>query len=157
MGNFKNVYKQFARTEPHVIMAFKEAEVARGNRAEMGDYAELSWFDLRKELCFRLLVGDRMVGFATARYDGERRQLLRIYVMPEYRRHGVASWVLDQMPVTDIRVPVRYIHLLSLCRKKGYQYREGQYSHQVAELYKARPNKSVYRGPQRRIPSAQLG
>lgn len=160
MGDFKNVYKQFARTDPKTIMAFKEAEVARGNRASMGDYAELSMFDLRNEVCFRLMVNDRTVGFATARFVGDSRQLARIYVMPEFRRHGVASWVLDQMPVTHLNVPVRYIHLLSLCRKKGYQYRERQASPYLAELVRPpRTTKKEYnsRGTTRRIPAGQLG
>lgn len=146
MSTFKKIYKQFVHVPPAQILDFKEAEVARGNRAEMGDYAELSMFDLRNELCFKLLVGDRVAGFATARFDRNRnsRRLLRIYVTPEFRRHGMASWVLDEMPVTFIDVPVRFTTLYNLCRKKGYVLNAKQYSKHMAEFTRSvRPSQPV--------------
>lgn len=155
--DFKRGYKQYVRTDALPILRFVEAEAARGNARELGDYTELSMFDLRGEVCFRLMFADRMVGFATAKCEGLRKRLLRIYVMPEYRRHGIASWVLDEMPITDINVPVRCIELVSLCRKKGYVYTTRQYSTRVAELTRPNIKASHLRGTSNSIPTSQVG
>ncbi|WJJ55145.1 hypothetical protein [Xanthomonas phage RTH11] len=155
--DFKRGYKQYVRTEALPILRFVEAEVARGNSRDLGDYAELSMFDLRGEVCFRLMFADRMVGFATAKCEGLRKRLLRIYVMPEFRRHGIASWVLDEMPITEINVPVRCIQLLSLCRKKGYVYTTRQYTTHVAELTRPNIKASHLSATSNRIPSHHVG
>lgn len=153
---FNSGFKQFLRATPSEILGFVKMEVSSGYQKDMGDYDTLSPSDLRAELCFKIMLGSRMVGFATAKYATSFRRLLRIYITPNARRHGCASWVLQEMRVTDVNVPVRNAHFLGLCRKKGFTYNARQAYPTVAEL--SRPAfESVSRGKHNPVPAYQLG
>lgn len=119
----------------------------------MGDFESLTPFDLRDEICFFIHLDNRIVGFITLKFlPNDERRLMKIYVTPNARKHGCASFVIRGLKISKITIPIRRVGLLGLCRKIGFTYCARQaYPEQVAEL---ESNPYVKRRP---VPAAQLG
>lgn len=139
MGEYKGGFKQYIRATPGQVLAFLKLESDIVSAKVLGDFDSLSRFDLRQDISFLIQHQSRPVGFACMRVgdvQGDRR-LTKIYITPDARRSGCASFVLRGMKITKITVPVRHIELIRLCRKNGFQYNDNQpYPQQVTELWR---------------------
>jgi hypothetical protein len=152
-NTFKGGYKQYLRATPHQILNYLKEEARLVSPKELGDFDSLTHFDLRDEASFLLQLDSRVVGFVTIKFlPGDQRRLMKIYVTPNARKHGCASFAIRGLKINKITIPVRLVSLLGLCRKIGFTYCARQnYPTQVAEL-ESFPN--VQRHP---VQVAQLG
>lgn len=133
---FKGGYKQYLRTTPGKLLAYLKQEERIAGAGALGEFEALTPFDLRDQTCYLIHLDARIVGFVTLKFlPGEVRRLQKLYVTPNARKHGCASFVLRGLKINAITIPVRRIELLSLCRKIGFTYCARQpYPLQVAEL-----------------------
>ena len=154
---FNKGYKQYTRTTPKELFEWLKIERKLVGEAALGDFDDLTKFDLRDEVCFLIHLDSRPVGFVSVRFlpEGGRR-LMKIYVTPRARRHGCASVTIRGLKISKASIPVRHVSLLGICRRIGFTYSAKQdHPQSVAELERKPENKTYVQ--RRAIQVAQLG
>lgn len=130
-------YKQYMKSSPGEVMAFLKDEKERVPRTELGDFESLTPFDMNQQLCFKIMLDNRIVGFACAKWnnDPSSRRLTRIYITPHARKRGCASFIIRGLRIAQISIPVANAGFIGLCRTLGFQYNARQnYPSSLAEL-----------------------
>ena len=138
MGEFRWGYKQYLKTTPSEILGFLKTEKDRVSPSILNDFDSLTAFDLREQLCFKLLLDNRVVGIACAKWingDPNSRRLTKIYVTPSARKRGCATHLLQGLKIAQITIPVHNVEFVGLCRRLGFSYCQKQdYPTAVAQL-----------------------
>ena len=137
MRTFNEGQKEFRRATTGEILFFIREESRRGPTAGLGDLESLTAFDLRQEMTYLIFLDARPVGFASVKFGAtsQDRRLTKLYVTPEARRYGCASYVMRGLKITQTTIPVTNIQFISLCRKLGFHYNPTQtYPKSIAEL-----------------------
>lgn len=157
MNQFKSGYKQYLRAMPHQILTFLKDEIRTVSPKDLGGFDDLAKFDLRDEVCFLIHLDSRVVGFVCIKFQGTERRLTKIYVTPNARRHGCATYVLRGLKISKATIALRHPDLIGICRKVGLTYHPRQeYPHQVADLHRTNevPKHVRQSNP---LPARQLG
>lgn len=156
----KEIPTLFVKCMAGEVLGFVQGLKRRGFGELLGEYASLGSLDFVKETCYLLLLDNRPVGFASVRYGArDSKHLSKIFVLPQAREHGVATWFIRGTKISDISIPVRHIRFISLCRTLGFTYNETQSSPlQLAELSRHIPETSLYATrPRNRVSTYRMG
>lgn len=159
MRDYKLVHKQYIKCSPVDILNFVKGMARAGGGPDLGEYASLTQLDFNQETCYLIHLDNRVVGFVSVRYgrNDDSRILSKLFVIPNARKHGCASYVLHGLRISNVNVPIRNIQLIGLCRQLGFQYNDHQ-SHpfSLAELSRDIP-KSKFYGPRHPVRSTRMG
>jgi len=88
------------------VLEFINEMIEDGRGAELGEYESMTQFDLKDHTCYQLTCDSRVVGFLTVRFynNFENCWASHLYVKPEFRRKGHASFVLKSLKVNRVGV-----------------------------------------------------
>lgn len=140
MRRFEGGFKQYVRTTPNEILRFVKTEIEQENIKTVEPFDSLTLFDLSQQVCYKILLDDRVVGFACAKWtngDLNSRRLTKIYITPSARRHGCATFVIKGLKIALITIPIRNVIFIGLCIRLGFTYCPRQeYPTAVAQLHR---------------------
>lgn len=106
MRPYPTGFKHYDRVHPRVVLDFIADEIADGRASELGEYESLSQFDLNDQTCYLLTCDSRPAGFLSVRFfnNFENCWATHLYIKPEFRRKGCASFVLKSLKVNRVGV-----------------------------------------------------
>lgn len=159
MKQLKDNPKQYLKCAPHQILRFILESERLGHGPALGEHTNLQLLDFRNEACFMIVMDGREVGFVTMRFGtvNDNRILSKIFVLPPYRKHGCATYVLKGLKPTHIDIPVPFIRFISLCRTLGFQYADKQaHPLQLAQLVRKYPETKFHDRPRHRVSSSRM-
>lgn len=92
------------------------------------NYVGIGPLDLRRDLVFRLKVDGQDVGFAALEASSLSggRVLTKIYVSPDKRRCGIASFFINSAEVVRANVPAKALGLYHTLHRLGFRIKNDQ-------------------------------